>query len=259
MIKEINNGHVKTDFSKGITTIEFYHPQSNALPLKLLEELAHTIHAAANDNDTRVIVLRSEGDRTFCSGAFFDELKNLKNLDESKRFFMGFANLLNTMRKCPKFIIGRIQGRCVGGGVGIASAVDYAIATDAAEIKLSELSIGIGPFVIGPAVERKIGAAAFSNLAIDATKWRNADWAKRKGLYAEVHTSIENMDESIKRLADSLSHFSPDAMREMKNIFWKGCENWDELLYYRAGISAKLILGAEAQQALERFREKVPS
>lgn len=259
MIKEINNGHVRTEFHKGVTTIEFYHPQSNALPGKLLEELAHTIHAAANDNATKVIVLGSEGDGTFCSGAYFDELKNLQNLDESKRFFMGFANLINTMRKCPKFIIGRIQGRCVGGGVGIASAVDYAIATDAAEIKLSELSIGIGPFVIGPAVERKIGAAAFSNLAIDATKWRNADWAKRKGMYAEVHTSVENMDESIKRLADSLSHFSSDAMREMKNIFWKGTENWDELLYFRAGISAKLILGAEAQQALERYREKVPS
>lgn len=257
MIKEINNGHVSSEFHKGITTIEFYHPQGNALPGKLLDELAVSVHAASNDADTKVIVLRSQGDGAFCSGAFLEELKNVTNLDQSKKFFMGFANLINDMRKCPKFIIGRVQGKCVGGGVGVAAAADYAIATDAADIKLSELSLGIGPFVIGAAIERKIGAGAFSHLAIDATKWRNADWAKRKGLYAEVHTTVENMDESIKHLADTLSHYSSDAMRELKKMFWRGCENWDELLYYRASISAQLILSPDAQSALERFKEKV--
>ena len=160
------------------------------------------------------------------------------------------------MRKCPKFIIGRIQGKCVGGGVGIAAAVDYAIATNKAEIKLSELAVGIGPFVVGPAVERKIGTAAFSALAIDAANWRSTDWAKRKGLFAEIHDSVENMDEAVYNLANTLSHSNPVAMAEMKKIFWKGTENWDELLKDRAAISGKLVLSDFTKNAINKFKAK---
>jgi methylglutaconyl-CoA hydratase len=160
------------------------------------------------------------------------------------------------MRKCPKFIIGRIQGKCVGGGVGIAAAVDYAIATDKAEVKLSELAVGIGPFVVGPAVERKIGTAAFSALSIDAASWRSSDWAKRKGLFAELHDSIENMDESVYKLANTLAHSNPAAMAEMKKIFWKGTEHWDELLKERAAISGKLVLSDFTRNAIHKFKAK---
>ncbi len=173
-----------------INTIEFFHPQSNSLPGLLLEELAQTIHGAGNDDDTKVIVLRSAGEKAFCAGASFDELAAIKTHEEGLQFFSGFAHVLNAMRKCPQLIIARIQGKCVGGGVGIAAAADYAIATEGADIKLSELAVGIGPFVVGPAVERKIGLSAFGNLAMDATMWRNAEWAKRKGLYSELHASV---------------------------------------------------------------------
>jgi methylglutaconyl-CoA hydratase len=248
--------YVRTHIEHGINTIEFFHPQSNSLPGKILEELAKEIHFAGTHDDTRVIILKSGGEKTFCSGASFDELISIKTESEGLKFFSGFANVINAMRKCPKFIIGRIQGKCVGGGVGLASAVDYAIATTHAEIKLSELAVGIGPFVVGPAVERKIGTSAFSALAIDATNWRNTEWARKKGLYAEVHENIENMDESVYRLASSLAHSNPDAMAEMKKVFWKGTEQWDVLLKERAAISGRLVLSDFTRNAINKFKTR---
>lgn len=256
MIHEIAGGYVKSELHNHITTIEFFHPQSNSLPGKLLEELAQEIHFAGNHDETKVIILKSAGEKAFCAGASFDELVSIKNETEGLQFFSGFAHVINAMRKCPKFIIGRIHGKCVGGGVGIAASVDYAIATDKADVKLSELAVGIGPFVVGPAVERKIGTAAFSALAIDASSFRNAEWAKRKGLYAEVHESTENMDESIVRLSNTLSHSSPEAMAEMKKVFWKGTEHWDELLIERAKISGRLVLSNFTKQAITKFKAK---
>lgn len=238
----------------GVATIEFFHPQSNSLPGKMLNELAGEIHHAGLSADAKLIVLRSGGEKAFCAGASFDELAAINNEKDGHAFFSGFARVINSMRTCPKLIIGRIQGKCVGGGVGLAAAVDYAIATAAAEIKLSELAIGIGPFVVGPAIERKIGNAGFTQLAIDATSWRNADWAKRKGLFAEVHDSIENMDESTARLAHTLSHASPEAMAALKKIAWKGTEDWDQLLDERAAISGKLIVGEFSKQAIAKFK-----
>jgi methylglutaconyl-CoA hydratase len=256
MIHQTSGGYVKTEFHNGITTVEFFHPQSNSLPAKILDELAQLIHRAGNDDDTKVIVLRSGGDKTFCAGASFDELVAIQNAEQGFQFFSGFANVLNAIRLAPKFVIGRIQGKCVGGGVGLAAAVDYAIATEHAEIKLSELAVGIGPFVVGPAVERKIGTSSFSQLAIDATLWRNAEWAKRKGLFAEIHATIEGMDESIHRLSHHLAHSNPAAMAEMKKIFWKGTEHWDKFLYERAAISGKLVLSHFTKQAIEKFKAK---
>jgi methylglutaconyl-CoA hydratase len=252
----MSEAYVKSHTEHGINTIEFFHPQSNSLPGKILEELAREIHFAGTHDDTRVIILKSAGDKTFCSGASFDELVAIENESEGLKFFSGFANVINAMRKCPKFIIGRIQGKCVGGGVGIAAAVDYAIATDKAEVKLSELAVGIGPFVVGPAVERKIGTAAFSALAIDAASWRSSDWAKRKGLFAELHDSIENMDEAVDKLANTLAHSNPAAMADMKKIFWKGTEHWDELLKERAAISGKLVLSDFTRNAINKFKTK---
>ena len=248
--------YVKSHIEHGINAIEFFHPQSNSLPGKILEELAREIHFAGTHDDTRVIILRSGGEKTFCSGASFDELVAIKNKEEGLRFFNGFAQVINAMRRCPKFIIGRIQGKCVGGGVGLASAVDYAIAIDKAEVKLSELAVGIGPFVVGPAVERKIGTAAFSALAIDASMWRTSEWAKKKGLFAEVHESVENMDEAVYRLANTLAHANPEAMVEMKKIFWKGTEHWEELLKERAAISGKLVLSSFTKNAINKFKAK---
>ncbi len=256
MMNEIKDGYVTSHNEHGITTIEFFHPQSNSLPAKILELLAREIHSAENNNDTKVIILRSGGDGAFCAGASFDELTAINNETEGLKFFSGFANVINAMRKCKKIIIGRIQGKCVGGGVGFAAAVDYAIAVDKAEVKLSELAIGIGPFVVGPVIERKIGTSAFSQLAIDANLWRNAEWAKHKGLFAEVHSSIESMDESVYRLANSLSHSNPDAMIEMKKIFWKGTEHWDELLKERAAISGRLVLSEFTKNAINKFKTK---
>lgn len=248
--------YVKSHIEHGINTIEFFHPQSNSLPGKLLEELAKEIHFAGTHDETKVIILKSAGEKSFCAGASFDELAAIRNEAEGFLFFNGFDSVINSMRRCPKLIIARIQGKCVGGGVGLAAAADYAIAVEGADIKLSELAIGLGPFVVGPAVERKIGVASFSALAIDAGMWRNSDWAKRKGLYAEVHENIENMDESVNRLANTLSHYSSKAMAELKKVLWKGTEHWDELLKERAAISGKLVTSDFTKEAIRKFKEK---
>lgn len=256
MIQEVKEGYVKTETHNGITTIEFFHPKRNALPSKILSALAQEIHFAGNHDDSKVVILKSPGDATFCAGASFDELLELRTAAEGLSFFSGFANVINAIRKCPKFVIGRIHGNCVGGGVGLVAAVDYAIALDKADIRLSELEAGIGPFVVGPVVERKIGVAAFSALAIDAHKWRNSDWAKRKGLFAELHGDVESMDESINHLAANLAHSNPEAMSEMKKMFWKGTEHWDDLLKERAAISGRLVLSSYTKHAIEKFKAK---
>lgn len=255
MSKDLINGYVNVETHKGITTIEFFHPQSNSLPHRMLSDLANEIHDAGVNEEIKVIILRSAGEKAFCAGAAFDELTKIENEKRGFEFFSGFADVINAMRKCPKFIIGRIHGKSVGGGVGLAAATDYAIAVEGAEIKLSELAIGIGPFVVGPAVQRKIGLSCFSQLAIDATMWRNADWARRKGLYSELHSSVENMDESIRRLSNLLAHSSPEAMAEMKKIFWQGTEDWDDLLTRRAEISGRLVLSHFTKEAIAKFKK----
>jgi methylglutaconyl-CoA hydratase len=255
----MTEAYVKSELHKGIASVEFFHPQSNSLPAKILQELAAAIKHAGEDPDAAVIILRSAGEKAFCAGASFDELAAITNEKEGLAFFSGFANVINAMRTCPKFIIGRIHGKCVGGGVGLASAVDYAIATEAAEVKLSELAIGIGPFVVGPAVERKIGTAAFAALAIDASGWRNAEWGKRKGLFAEVYENAGDMGEAIHRLAHHLSHSSPQAMAEVKKILWQGTEDWDTLLMERAKISGRLVLSEFTRNAIAKFKTKQDS
>lgn len=248
--------YVRTELHNGVATIEFFHPQSNSLPGNMLEELAQAFHSASNDAEVKVILLRSAGDGAFCAGASFEELASIKTAEEGLNFFSGFAKVINAMRTCPKMIIGRVHGKCVGGGVGLAAAVDYAIACEAAEVKLSELAVGIGPFVVGPAVERKIGVSAFSQLAIDATMWRNGDWARRKGLFAELHPTVEGMDESIARLTYTLAHSSPEAMAELKKVNWQGTEHWDKLLMERAAISGRLVVSEFSKNAIESFRKK---
>ena len=241
---------------KGIATIEFYHPMSNSLPGKVLNKLANTITEVGNNDKVKVIILKSKGERAFCAGASFDELISINDLETGKVFFSGFANVINAARKCPKFIIGRVQGKAVGGGVGMASAVDFCYATKHASVKLSELAVGIGPFVVGPAVERKVGTSAMSMMAINATEWYPADWAKEKGLYAEVSESIEEMDAAIEVLANKLASSNPQAMSMLKKVFWEGTENWDTLLVERAAMSGELVLSDFTRNAINAFKKK---
>jgi methylglutaconyl-CoA hydratase len=256
MQTKIADAYVQSETHQGITTIEFYHPASNALPSKILEALASEIHAAGLNPASKVIVLRSAGEKAFCAGASFDELVAIQDAESGLKFFSGFAQVINAMRKCPKFIIGRIHGKCVGGGVGLAAAVDYAIACEGADVKLSELAVGIGPFVVGPAVERKIGTSAFSGLSIDARLWRNGDWAIRKGLFCELHPNKEGMDESVQKLSTSLAQSNPEAMAALKKVFWEGTDHWDKLLIERAAISGKLVLSAFTKNAIAAFKNK---
>jgi methylglutaconyl-CoA hydratase len=250
------NGGVDVHRSQGIATITFYHPQSNSLPGAVLRSLAENIENEGNHEDSKVIVLQSVGDKAFCAGASFDELIAIDDLETGKRFFSGFAMVINALRQCPKLVIGRVQGKAVGGGVGIASSVDYCFAVESASVKLSELAVGIGPFVVGPAVERKIGVSGMSQLAIDATEWRSARWAEQHGLYAQVFSNAEEMDAAIQTLAQKLASSNPEAMQELKKIFWAGTEHWDQLLIERAGISGKLVLSDFTRNAIQKFKSK---
>ena len=250
----MSDPYVKEDIKNGISTITFFHPAHNSLPGDILAKLAGTITAAGENDEVKVIILKSGGDRTFCAGASFKELMNINDAETGRVFFSGFANVINAMRKCPKFIIGRVQGKTVGGGVGVASATDYCMASKFASIKLSELNVGIGPFVVGPAVERKLGLTGMSQIAIDANTFYDAEWAKQKGLYAQVYESTEALDEAVQAFAENLCSYNPEAMREMKKIFWQGTEDWDTLLAERAVISGRLVLSEFTKETLKRFK-----
>ena len=252
----MEQGHVISTIENQIGIIEFGHPLSNSLPGNILNKLALTITELSKNENCKVILLKSAGDRAFCAGASFDELVAIKDLEEGRIFFSGFAKVINACRTSQKIIVARIQGKAVGGGVGIAASADYAFATKNSAVKLSELAIGIGPFVVGPAVQRKIGLSAMSELAIDATQWRSAEWAQNKGLYSSVSESSEIMDEKINELIQKLANSNPDAMRELKEIFWAGTEDWDELLARRAEISGRLVLSEFTRNAIHAFKKK---
>lgn len=256
MANPIDQGGVNVSIDNNIASIEFHHPLSNSLPGKVLQELANTITEVGTNDAVTVIILKSAGERAFCAGASFDELISIDTLETGKVFFSGFANVINAARKCPKLIIGRVQGKAVGGGVGMASAVDYCMATKFASVKLSELAVGIGPFVVGPAVERKIGTSAMSQLAIDATEWQTAQWAKDKGLYTEIFDSVDEMDSAIEKLAKTLASSNPEAMQMLKTVFWEGTEHWDDLLVERAALSGKLVLSDFTRNAINKFKKK---
>ena len=246
--------YVKLTNKNGVGHIEFFHPSHNALPSNLLSELSRAIVNAGENENIKIIVLQSGGDRTFCAGASFEELVDIENEESGREFFNGFANVINAMRKCPKFIIGRVQGKAVGGGVGLASATDYCMATKYAEIKLSELNLGIGPFVVGPAVQRKIGLSAMSQIAMDPNSFYSAEWAMQKGLYAKVFESVSELDDAITSFAEQLCGYNPKAMTEMKTMFWRGTEDWDMLLAQRAKISGRLVLSEFTKDKLRDYR-----
>lgn len=255
MITTRENGSLYTKIENKIASIEFGHPASNSFPSELLERLQKELQKLSDDESVQVIILRSEGEKAFCAGASFDELMAIENMQQGKIFFSGFANVINAMRNCKKLIVGRIQGKTVGGGVGLAAACDYTLATEAAAIKLSELSIGIGPFVIAPAVERKMGVAALAEMTLAAHEWRNAYWAQEKGLYARVFESVKELDRELSVFTEKLASYNPEALFEMKKVLWKNTESWENLLQERAAISGELVLSDFTKNALKKFKK----
>lgn len=247
-------GTVKRTTDNGVATVSFFHPQSNSLPGALLRKLASEIEAAGKDDQSKVIVLQSEGEKAFCAGASFDELVSIESFEQGKQFFSGFALVINAMRKAPKFVIARVQGKAVGGGVGLASAADYTLAHESASVKLSELAVGIGPFVVGPAVERKMGKSAFTSLTINATEWQSAAWAQLNGLYTNVYSTHSEMDAALAELTSKLSKSNPEAMQMLKAIMWEGTSSWDTLLFERAEMSGKLVLSDFTRNAIQKFK-----
>ncbi|GAB5465827.1 MAG: enoyl-CoA hydratase/isomerase family protein [Candidatus Kapaibacteriales bacterium] len=254
MSEDLKGGSVEYRTEGKVGRIIFGHPQSNSLPGAVLRKLAKTIEEAGKDS-TRVLILESLGDRAFCAGASFDELVAIEDFDTGKRFFMGFALVINAMRKCPKFIIAKVQGKAVGGGVGLLSAADYTYGTEFSSVKLSELALGIGPFVVGPAVERKSSTSVFSQMSIDFD-WYAPEWALDSGLYQAIFTSKEVLDEETDKLASRLSEQSPEAMAELKRVLWRGTEDWDELLEQRAEISGRLVLSEFTKDYIKQFKSK---
>jgi methylglutaconyl-CoA hydratase len=249
------NGSLYTEIQNNIATIAFGHPASNSFPSELLDRLTKEIISVGKNTEVFVIILKSEGEKAFCAGASFDELVAISNLEQGKQFFSGFANVINAIRTCGKLVIGRIQGKAVGGGVGLAAACDYVLATENAAIKLSEFTIGIGPFVIEPAVTRKIGVSGTAELTIDATNWKNAYWAKEKGLYARVFETAKELDAAIELLSEKLASYNVAALSEMKKVLWEGTENWADLLEERAAVSGELVLSEFTKKALEKFKK----
>lgn len=256
MTVQESKGSLTTTIENKIATVEFEHPASNSFPRYLLDLLTREINKLSQNNDVLVIVLRSKGTGAFCAGASFDELIAVSNQEEGLEFFSGFAHLINAMRKCSKIIIGRVHGKAVGGGVGIAAACDYTFATVNADIKLSELAIGIGPFVIEPAVSRKIGKTAMSEMTLAAHEWKSAEWAHQKGLYSKVLENQEELDVQLNEFSSKLASYNPEALAEMKKIFWEGTNHWDSLLLERAAISGQLVLSDFTKKALEQFKKR---
>lgn len=248
----MSGGFVKSEINNKIATVTFYHPKSNSLPSVLLNEMTSKFDSLSNNSKVNVIMLKSESEKTFCAGASFDELLMIKNFDEGKEFFMGFARLINSMRKCSKIIIGRIQGKVVGGGVGLVATCDYSFGSINASLRLSELAIGLGPFVVGPPIERKIGKEAFVEMSLDC-KWRSAEWARNRGFYHDICNSISELDDTVEKFSLELSERNPEVLKKIKRIYWDGTDHWDKLLEERAEYSGELVLSDHTKDFIEKF------
>ncbi|MES2178161.1 MAG: enoyl-CoA hydratase/isomerase family protein [Gemmatimonadota bacterium] len=249
----VAGGDVSVTISDGIGTVLFSHPKSNSLPAALLRRIAEAVTWVGRDAAAKVIVLRSEGTGPFCAGASFDELVGIASAEQGEEFFSGFARVILAMITAPKFVLVRVHGRTAGGGVGIAAAGDYTFAVKTASAKLSELAIGIGPFVVGPVIERRIGCGPYAAMSVDAD-WRDAEWGERHGLYARVFDDIASMDAAINALAGTLAASNPDAMTEMKRVFWEGTSHWPEFLAERAKISGGLVLSEFTRASIAKFK-----
>ncbi len=250
-----DEGIVKSEIKDGVGSVIFGHPKSNSLPGNILKGIAKEIEALGNNPEVKVVLLRSEGDRTFCAGASFDEFKAIKDVRQGQEFFMGFGSIILAIKRCPKFVVCRVQGKVVGGGVGLVAASDYALATAGSAIRLSELAIGIGPFIIGPAVQRKIGMSAFGIAAIDAD-WHDAHWAKDHGLYAQIYETVKDLDQGVRDLTSKLAGYNPAAMAKLKSVLWEGTESWETLLPTRAGFTAELVLSDYVKNAVSKIQGK---
>jgi methylglutaconyl-CoA hydratase len=251
-------GSVKCYLEAGVATVSFSHPKGNSLPAGLLRGIADTIDAVSSEPDAAVVVLRSDGGGTFCAGASFEELKSIKDEAEGKEFFSGFARVILAMRRCPKLIIARVQGKTVGGGVGLVAAADYVFALPSAQVRLSEIALGIGPFVVGPVIERRIGRSAFAAMAIDAD-WRDAAWCERHGLFTRVIDTDSALDSVMNATTSRLAASSPAAMRQLKRVLWEGTEQWEMLLYERAAMSGRLVLSEHTKKAIDSFERMTAS
>lgn len=247
--------NISLSINNKIATLTFYHTASNSFTTQMLHDLTNQLDDLSENNLVNLIVLQSKGEGVFCAGASFDELLAVANFEEGKKFFSGFANVLNAMRKCSKLIVGRVHGKAVGGGVGLISACDYVFATTNSNIKLSEIAIGIGPFVIEPAVSRKIGEVAFSEMSLTPNVWQTAQWAHQKQLFTQLFETVEQMDISLNEFVLKLSSFNPEALSEIKKVFWQNTNHWDELLYKRAEISGQLVLSDFTKKALNEFKK----
>lgn len=252
----MENGFVQHTFNNNISEITFGHSKSNSLPGEILERLAETILEAGKSSDTKAILLKSDGEKAFCAGASFDELLTIEDLETSQNFFGGFAKVLNAMRNCGKLVIVRVQGKTTGGGVGIACAADYCFATESAAMALTEINLGIGPFVIGPYVERKIGKSAYSAMSVDAD-FRSAEWCKNHDVYHSVSETIEEMDEKLQEFLGKLSERNSDALALIKKVSWEGTEHFDELMPERIHMSASLILEDSAKKNIASIKERL--
>ena len=251
----ISEGEVTLRLSEGIATIEFFHPKGNSLPAILLRRIADEIARAGELEDARVIVLRSGGEGPFCAGASFDEFREVDSPEHGQEFFLGFARIILAMTRAPKFVVTRVQGKVAGGGIGIVAASDYTIAERRAALRLSELAVGIGPFVVGPVIEHKIGLAAFSAMAVDAA-WRDSTWAERVGLYARICDNVSELDDAVNAQAKVLAASNPDAMREMKKVFWRNTSGWEQLMTERAALSGRMVLSDFTKKAIAAFGAK---
>lgn len=251
----LTDGHVQISVVNGIGTVEFGHPKGNSLPAKLLNALAAGISTLGADASARVIVLRSAGDSTFCAGASFDEFAAVTTPEDGTEFFSGFARVVLAMIRAPKFVLTRVQGRAAGGALGVIAASDYAIAVPAAQVKLSELQVGIGPFVVGVVIERKLGLAPFQALGVH-TDWHDAAWCERHGLYALLTDDATALDHAVDAHATRLAASNPEAMAEMKRIFWRDTEHWESLMAERAAMSGRMVLSEFTRAALTRFRDR---
>ena len=191
----------------------------NAFNDEVIAELTQTFQWLSADESLRVVVLGGRG-KAFCAGADLNWMRTMSHYswEENQADAQALADMLWTMKCCPVPVVGRIQGDCYAGGVGLAAVCDILVAAESAHFCLSEAKLGLLPATISPYVLRALGERACQRYLLSAERFSAAE-AHRLGFVQQL-CAAEELDAQVQALVATLVANGPAATRACKRLIY---------------------------------------
>ena len=231
----------------------------NAFNARLIADLTRAFDEIARSPDVRAVVLAAEG-AAFCAGADLNWMQSMASFTWDENFADGqaLAHMLHTLYTCPVPVVGRVQGDCYGGGVGLAAVCDVVVAAEGVQFCLSEAKLGLVPATISPYVIRALGAQAARRYFVTAERF-SAQRAQALGWVAEV-CPAEQLDVQVEAIVKAIVANGPVATRRCKRLVQEmmGQDLNADTLDQTARLIADMRCSPEGQEGIQSFLHKRP-